>query len=583
MSTSDKTFDIITLGPSFVDFYGEQKGASLKEMLTFKKSVGGFAPNISIGCARLKIKSALVSALGSDPMGQFVLETLQHEKVDTRCIHIDTQKPTTMSLRNIPSQGEVSTVFYKENCAGFSYESQEVNPAFIAKARALVVCSMNATATKAIRAAHESRVKVILVLDPSMEVDKSTVTAVLPFCDLIIGAVDELTKITAEHNIAEALKTLQSLTHAKLIVATSEGLEGFVAGYLKGWLQGERTEDCEKIALACQNVAQLQPGHNAFATSAALSLYITEQQQNKNGQPSSFFTHVHHGSSRYRQRPNVYSITLGQHAYWSKLKAAFQVDESLIQQAKKLITKGIQLATQNIPDAGIVIEELSASHLIDSFSTDHWIARTLEVPGEVPLQFQGDPDITHALSQWPKHHVAKVSVIYHPDDRYTIRGQQEASLRFLYRACRNTEHELLVDIAPPTNSLITASTIAHIMNRFYEIGIYPDWWQIPAPRDTRTWDSVQRVIEEKDPYCQGVIMLAQLATFEQMPLLFQSAAKQKHCKGFVVGRAIYQAPVEKWLSKKIDDVVLIEQVAKYFQYAVQLWEDVKVVNPVENA
>ena len=45
--------DVIAIGRSSVDLYGQQTGSRLEDIATFAKSVGGSPSNIAIGTARL--------------------------------------------------------------------------------------------------------------------------------------------------------------------------------------------------------------------------------------------------------------------------------------------------------------------------------------------------------------------------------------------------------------------------------------------------------------------------------------------------------------------------------------------------
>jgi 5-dehydro-2-deoxygluconokinase len=56
--------DVITIGRSSVDLYGQQIGGRLEDMGTFAKSVGGCPSNIAIGAARLGLKSAVLTRVG---------------------------------------------------------------------------------------------------------------------------------------------------------------------------------------------------------------------------------------------------------------------------------------------------------------------------------------------------------------------------------------------------------------------------------------------------------------------------------------------------------------------------------------
>ena len=54
--TMDTTLDLISIGRSSVDLYGQQIGSRLEDIGSFAKSVGGCPANIAIGTARLGLE-----------------------------------------------------------------------------------------------------------------------------------------------------------------------------------------------------------------------------------------------------------------------------------------------------------------------------------------------------------------------------------------------------------------------------------------------------------------------------------------------------------------------------------------------
>src|ERR1700757_1893116 len=66
--------DVITIGRSSVDLYGQQIGSRLEDIASFAKSVGGCPSNIAIGAARLGLKSAVLTRVGNEQMGRFIRE-----------------------------------------------------------------------------------------------------------------------------------------------------------------------------------------------------------------------------------------------------------------------------------------------------------------------------------------------------------------------------------------------------------------------------------------------------------------------------------------------------------------------------
>jgi len=79
----EKKLDVITIGRAGVDLYGAQIGGRLEDMASFDKYIGGSPTNIACGTARLGLKSALISRVGDEHMGRFIVEQLEREGVET--------------------------------------------------------------------------------------------------------------------------------------------------------------------------------------------------------------------------------------------------------------------------------------------------------------------------------------------------------------------------------------------------------------------------------------------------------------------------------------------------------------------
>ena len=68
------SLDLITVGRSSVDLYGEQVGGRLEDMGSFAKYVGGSPTNTAVGAARLGLRAALLTRVGDDHFGRFIRE-----------------------------------------------------------------------------------------------------------------------------------------------------------------------------------------------------------------------------------------------------------------------------------------------------------------------------------------------------------------------------------------------------------------------------------------------------------------------------------------------------------------------------
>ncbi len=96
-----RQLDVICLGRLGVDLYAQQVGARLEDVASFAKYLGGSSANIAFGTARLGLKSAMLSRVGDDHMGRFLVESLTREGCDVSGIKVDPERLTAMVLLGI--------------------------------------------------------------------------------------------------------------------------------------------------------------------------------------------------------------------------------------------------------------------------------------------------------------------------------------------------------------------------------------------------------------------------------------------------------------------------------------------------
>ena len=76
MNTTGRSYDVITMGRSSIDLYSNDVGAPFVEITSFAAYVGGCPTNISVGTQRLGLQAALLTAVGDDQVGNFILHFL---------------------------------------------------------------------------------------------------------------------------------------------------------------------------------------------------------------------------------------------------------------------------------------------------------------------------------------------------------------------------------------------------------------------------------------------------------------------------------------------------------------------------
>src|ERR1700676_202638 len=136
---AEPDLDVITIGRSSVDLYGVQVGGRLEDMASFSKAVGGCPTNIAIGTARLGLKSGLITRVGDEHMGRFIREQCAREGVDVTGVKTDPTRLTSLVILGVRDDKTFPLIFYRDNCADSALDESDIDEAFIASARAIVV------------------------------------------------------------------------------------------------------------------------------------------------------------------------------------------------------------------------------------------------------------------------------------------------------------------------------------------------------------------------------------------------------------------------------------------------------------
>jgi len=203
--TKTVTYDTLHMGRSSIDLYSNDVGAPFEEITSFAAYVGGSPTNISVGARRLGLKSALLTGLGEDPVGDFIHAFLVKEGVETR---FSPRKPghrTSAVVLGIEPPDKFPLVYYRDNCADIELTIDDVLAAPVADSKALQFAGTNLSkepsrsATMfAAELAQRSGTDVVLDIDfrPDQWHDPRAfgvaIRAVLPQVTVVIGTEDEI-------------------------------------------------------------------------------------------------------------------------------------------------------------------------------------------------------------------------------------------------------------------------------------------------------------------------------------------------------------------------------------------------------
>src|SRR5437867_3336373 len=117
MSPRNPTYDLITMGRSSIDLYANDVGAPFVEIKSFAAYVGGSPTNIAVGAQRLGLRTAVLTAVGEDPVGDFILHFLNKEGVETKFIPRKPGTRTSAVVLGIEPPDKFPLVYYRDNCA----------------------------------------------------------------------------------------------------------------------------------------------------------------------------------------------------------------------------------------------------------------------------------------------------------------------------------------------------------------------------------------------------------------------------------------------------------------------------------
>lgn len=622
--------DVITMGRCSVDLYGQQIGSRLEDIGSFAKSVGGSPSNIAIGTARLGLKSGLITRVGDEQMGRFVLEQMTREGVNTQGIATDPSRLTSLVLLSVQNDKTFPLIFYRDNCADSALSEEDVSEDFIRQAGALLVTgthfarAVNDKAQrKAMALAKQHGRKIIIDIDyrPNLwglaghgageeryiKSDKVTahIQSVLADCDLIVGTEEEVHIAGGSEDTLTALKAIRAISKGTIVLkrgpmgcvvypgdipaTLDEGIvgkgfpievynvlgagDGFMSGFLRGWLKGEDLATCATWANAC----------GAFAVSRLMCSpeYLTWQELQyflKHGSPhralrkDENLNHIHWSTTRRKQWPSLLAFAIDHRKQLEDMADKLGADRARIAPFKRLAMRAIAKVADGRDGFGTLLDDTYGREaMFDAARLGLWVGRPLEKPGSRPLEFEHTQDVGSRLVEWPVDHVIKCLAFYHPDDPVELKQQQQKKYRQLYEAARKIGRELLIEIIAGKNGPLDRHTVARAMQELYDLGIKPDWWKLEPQADPAAWDEIGACIDRNDPWCRGIVLLGLEAPPEELEKGFRAVAGKPHVKGFAVGRTIFNEAAQEWLRGTIGDEAAVSMMAEKFGNLVAIW------------
>ncbi|WP_261604345.1 bifunctional 5-dehydro-2-deoxygluconokinase/5-dehydro-2-deoxyphosphogluconate aldolase [Photobacterium sp. TY1-4] len=628
---TEKKFDVICMGRIAVDLYGQQIGARLEDMGSFNKYLGGSSGNVAFGTARQGLKSSMLARVGDEHMGRFLREELARVGCDTSHLITDKDRLTGLVILGIKDEDTFPLIFYRDNCADMAITSEDFTEEYIASARCLAITGTHLSHPKtreavltALKYARRNGVKTALDIDyrpvlwgltslgdgETRFIESEQVTAqlmeVLGLFDLIVGTEEEFHIAGGSTDTVEALRKVREVSQAEFVCkrgplgcsvfsgaipdTLDEGItihgvrvdvlnvlgagDAFMSGLLRGYLNGESWEQACAYANACGALVVSRHGcAPAMPTKIELDNYLARAEAVPRPDLDAELNHLHRVTTRDKAWDELCVMAFDHRIQFVDMARAVGADVSRIKPLKQLILKASQAVAEEAGlqgKAGLLCDSTFGQDVLNEITGQGWwIGRPIELPGSRPLELEHG-NIGSQLVDWPLEHIVKCLVFFHPEDDHPTRLRQESKVKEVYEACCKSGHELLLEVILPADMERSDALYLRAMQRFYNLGVKPDWWKLP-PMSAQSWQQVSDLVAERDAFCHGVVLLGLDAPQEELKTGFAAAADQPLVKGFAVGRTLFGQPSREWLAGSIDDDQLIQQVKANYHNLITLW------------
>lgn len=105
---------VVAVGRVSIDLYGREAGATFLQDQTFSKSVGGSPSNVAVAAAKLGDHAVLLTKVGGDPLGKYVIERLREWGVDTTYVAIQESGLTPVVITALDPPEDPKLIFHRQ-------------------------------------------------------------------------------------------------------------------------------------------------------------------------------------------------------------------------------------------------------------------------------------------------------------------------------------------------------------------------------------------------------------------------------------------------------------------------------------
>ncbi|WP_066051692.1 PfkB family carbohydrate kinase [Robertmurraya korlensis] len=235
---------LFSIGEVLIDFIPLEKGKALKDVISFERAPGGAPANVAAAVAKYGGSSSMITKLGVDAFGDFLVEKLVEAGVETNKISRTSEANTGLAFVSLRLDGERDFSFYRNPSADLLLDETEINEEWFSKRDILHYCSVDLVESP-MKSAHAKAIRAmkakggLVSFDPNVRLPlwksaedcRNTILSFIPESHIVKISDEELEFITGISDEENAISSLFK-GDVKAIIYTkgARGAELYVNG-----------------------------------------------------------------------------------------------------------------------------------------------------------------------------------------------------------------------------------------------------------------------------------------------------------------------------------------------------------------
>jgi len=617
-------FDLLTIGDAQVDFLAEQVDTRLMNVQSFRKKLGGRVPKIAVAASRLGLKTAVISSLGEDELGDFIQQKLLKEGVSTQFLQQTSQQMTkgVFCERSSLEGVKKTKCHYYAVTNDFDFQTMDQKVFSLPCAVLITVSSIksNKNFSQIVDQFKSYDSQIILDLDfdqghkerlCSVQNDEclKMYRELMSESDLIIGNEQEFCWSIGKDFISEAIQKIREVTSAVLVMNLGkEGCviflsngdsvkvpntvtygrnyygaeEGFISGFLRGWIKGESLQNSAQWANQCfSQIVTRDVGDDYSPIFEEIEANCQNPCAPNAHSSSSLSVKSKDQGPRKREHEQKLFFAFDDWHFFQRECKKRNIHPSFVKNFKEKLFEGF-VATKshmNNHTLGVLIDSVFGQKIITKCEKQSLLfGIPVEKPLEMPIKWIDNQEAYPlVLSRSPS---ALVTVLweYHSALNDTMKNAQLERLKHLSMACVSLERRMIIHLKSPRSYTEDGMSLSAGMKDIYDQGIYPDFWKIQAVENMIEWCQIDGVLKRHHSHARILLACDEENDLEALGRYFNSSCQSMYTDGFVFGRSMCREIWQSVISGKTKLSNVPSLVHQRYGEVLALWEQTKQRN-----